>query len=94
LVAALGSNVRSFGVLLTATDVIAAQRLAQREIGTALEEHIERSNRAATRLDAASVAYRVTTDHRSVGDIANEVLSAAGWLEQDMPVTEASNNTA
>jgi hypothetical protein len=80
LVAALGADVRSFGVLLTATDTTAAQRLTQREIGTALEEHIERSALAAVRLDGASTAHRVATDHRSVGDIANEVLSAAGWL--------------
>lgn len=80
LVAALGTNVRSFGVLLTATDATAAQRLVQREIGTALEEHIERSALAAVRLEGASAAHRVLTDHRSVEDIAKDVLSAAGWL--------------
>lgn len=80
LSAALGGNVRSFGVVLTATDQTTAQRLARREIGTALDEHIERSKLAAARLDASSSAYKVPTDGRSIADIAAEVLDAAGWL--------------
>ncbi|WP_329608194.1 AAA family ATPase [Microbacterium sp. KUDC0406] len=47
LVAALGGNVQAFGVLLTATDATASERLAKREIGTALSEHIVRSGNAA-----------------------------------------------
>ncbi|WP_430592078.1 AAA family ATPase [Humidisolicoccus flavus] len=80
LAAALGTDVRPFGVLLTADDTTAAQRLAQREIGTALETHIERSALAAAKLNEESTAHRVITDHRSVEDIAHEVLAAAGWL--------------
>lgn len=80
LSAALGGPIRSFGVLLTATDQTAAQRLAQREIGTALEEHIERSKLAAARLDASSTAYKVPTDGRSLTDIAAQILDSAGWL--------------
>lgn len=87
LVAALGHDVRSFGVLLTATDATAAQRLSQREIGTALELHIERSKLAAARLDSSSAVHRVATDDRSVSEIATEILSAAGWLSRpDIPV--------
>ncbi|WP_417564337.1 adenylyl-sulfate kinase [Microbacterium sp.] len=82
LTAALGEHVRSFGVLLTATDETTADRLAQREIGTALEEHIERSKLAAARLDASSTDYRATTDGRAITDIAAEVLDAAGWLRR------------
>lgn len=81
LVAALGPNVRAFGVLLTATDATASRRLAQREIGTALAEHIERSRIAAARLRAASTSYTVTTDDRAVEEIAAHVLAAAGWLD-------------
>lgn len=82
LAAALGTEVRAFAVLLTATDETAAHRLGKREIGTALDEHIDRSALAAQRLDAADATVcRVTTDGRSVGDIANEVLMRAGWLE-------------
>lgn len=55
---ALGGQVQSFGILLTANDETAAQRLVQREIGTALDEHIERSKLAAARLDAASTAHK------------------------------------
>jgi len=80
LAAALGGEVHTFGVLLTATDATAAHRLAQREIGGALDEHVERSILAAGRLDAESTAHRVTTDGRTPTDIANDVLAAAGWL--------------
>lgn len=82
LTAALGGETRAFAVLLTSSDAAAAQRLAQRESGSALTEHINRSNRAARRLDAADEAVlRVTTDGRTVEDIAREVLVNAGWLE-------------
>lgn len=80
LTGALGPNVRSFGVLLTASDETAGHRLARREIGTGLEEHIARSSAAATLLDSASGAYRIATDDRSVHDIAGEMLRAADWL--------------
>ncbi|MFJ3392407.1 nucleotide-binding protein [Leifsonia aquatica] len=80
LTAALGEDVRAFGVLLTASDESAAERLAQREIGTALAEHIERSNRAAVRLDDESTVARIATDDRSVTEVASDVLAAAGWL--------------
>lgn len=80
LTGALGPNVRSFGVLLTASDETAAHRLARREIGTGLEEHIARSSAAAALLDSAAAAYRIATDDRSVQAIAGEVLRAAGWL--------------
>ncbi len=80
LSAALGGQVRSFGVLLTATDETAAQRLAQREIGTGLDEQIDRSKLAAARLDASSTTRKVPTDGRSLTDIAVEVLDLAGWL--------------
>jgi len=83
LTAALGEDVRAFGVLLTASDESAAERLAQREIGTALEEHIERSNRAAVRLDDESTVVRIATDDRSVTEVASDVLAAAGWLPRD-----------
>lgn len=80
--AALGTAIRPFGVLLTATDATTAERLAKREIGTALAEHIERSSVAAARLDAARDVYRIVTDHRSVVDIASEILDAAGWTDR------------
>ncbi|UYG17506.1 AAA family ATPase [Brachybacterium huguangmaarense] len=81
LAVTLGTDLRPFGVLLTASDETAAQRLGQREIGSALDEHIERSRQAVARLDAESTAHRVHTDGRSVSDIAREILSVAGWIE-------------
>ncbi|WP_292853238.1 adenylyl-sulfate kinase [Microbacterium sp.] len=80
LVHALGGTVRSASVLLTASDETAAERLARREIGTALEEHIERSRRAATMLDGARVDHRIPTDGRPLEEIAREMLASAGWL--------------
>lgn len=81
LAAALGGEVRSFLVLLTASDETAAERLARREIGGALSEHIARSSAAAAELDASAAAHRVATDGRSVTDIARDVLTSTGWLE-------------
>jgi hypothetical protein len=82
LSAALGGETRSSAVLLTATDATAAHRLAQREIGTTLVEHIDRSNLAARRLDAADQAVsRIATDGRSVAEIVHEILDIAGWLD-------------
>lgn len=82
LTAALGGKTRSFAVLLTATDATAADRLALREIGTALDEHIVRSNLAARRLDAADEGVsRIPTDGRSVAEIAHDILLRAGWLD-------------
>jgi len=81
LAAALGTEVQPFTVLLTATDATTAHRLAQREIGTALKQHIERSNVAARKLDAApDTVLRIASDGRSVSDVAHEVLTRAGWL--------------
>ena len=91
LIAALGVEARPFAVLLTATDATAARRLAQREIGTALAEHIDRSNLAARRLDAAAnTASRVATDGRPVADIANEILVRAGWVDANQRSTSES----
>ena len=81
LLAALGGDVHCSAVLRTSSDEIAAQRLARREIGTALDEHISRSEAAARRLDQAGDGIRrIATDGRSAAEIALEVLTGAGWL--------------
>ncbi len=91
LVAALGVEARPFAVLLTATDATAARRLGKREIGTALAEHIDRSNLAARRLDAApNTVSRVATDGRPVADVANEILVRAGWVAANQSSTSES----
>jgi cytidylate kinase len=81
LTAALGADVHTVGVLLTAGDSVAATRLAQREIGSGLEDAIERSKAAAVKLqaDASASVHRIPTDDRTVSDIAAELLSISGW---------------
>ena len=82
LSAALGGEVRGIGVLLTASDETARTRLAAREIGSALDEHVERSARAARELEAqaSGSVCRVSTDGRSVAEIARELVALTGWL--------------
>lgn len=78
---AMGDQPRVTAVLLTCSDTTARQRLARREIGTALDRHVERSDLMARRLDQCAPAwvYRVATDGRAAADIAEEVISLAGW---------------
>ncbi len=81
LTAAMSDDPQVTGVLLTCSDATARQRLAQREIGSALDRHVERSAQMARRLDrhAPAWVHRVTTDGRTVADIATEVISLTGW---------------
>lgn len=78
--AAAGGEVRAHTVLLTSTDAAAAERLARREWGTSVDEHIARSRRAAAELDAHAADARIATDGRSPDDIGREILHGAGWL--------------
>ena len=81
LTRAMGDSPRVTAVLLTSDDATARQRLARREIGTALQRHIERSDIAARELDGAtpSWVHRVATDARPVADIAGEIIELTGW---------------
>ena len=81
LTAAMGDDPQVTGVLLTCSDTTARQRLAQREIGSALDWHVERSAQMARRLDRQAPAWvhRVATDARTVADIAAEVISLTAW---------------
>jgi hypothetical protein len=78
---AIGGEVSFIGVLLTASDETAAERLAGREIGGGLDVHLERSRRAAKWLDtkAPSWVVRVTTDGRSVIEVAAEIVGLSRW---------------
>ncbi|GAA2632204.1 hypothetical protein Adu01nite_11680 [Paractinoplanes durhamensis] len=84
LTAAMGDDPRVTAVLLTADDGTARQRLAQREIGTALDRHIERSDLAARQLEQLSPdwVHRVPTDGRSVAGIAARAIELAGWTAE------------
>jgi hypothetical protein len=81
LVTAMGDNPEVTAVLLTASDETARQRLAGREIGSAYEWHVTRSDRAAVELEAEAPpwVHRVLTDGRSVPELAAEIIALAGW---------------
>ncbi|SDM19142.1 hypothetical protein SAMN04489726_0274 [Allokutzneria albata] len=79
---AIGAEVGITRVLLTASDATARERLVGRELGSELEHEAERGVRTARLLERQVPAgtVRVTTDGRSVVDIAWEVVAATGWI--------------
>ncbi len=79
---ALGGDVRIVRVLLTATDATAAARLGGRELGSELEEGLRTSRLRARRLDAevGPEVVRVPTDDRPLTAVADDVITATGWL--------------
>jgi hypothetical protein len=81
LTAAMGDGPLVTAVLLTADDATARQRLARREIGTALDRHIERSDLMARELDRTSPGWvhRVPTDGRPVAGIAARIIALTNW---------------
>lgn len=87
LTAAMGDSPQVTAVLLTCSDTTARQRLAQREIGSGLDLHIERSDLMARRLDRRAPAWvhRVVTDNRPLTDIAAETIALTRWAEEQPP---------
>ncbi|MET0424739.1 MAG: adenylyl-sulfate kinase [Actinoplanes sp.] len=87
LTAAMGDNPRVVAVLLTASDATARVRLSQREIGSTLQRHVDRSDAAARELDELSPSWvhRVATDGRPVTDIAAEIIGLTGWPSTAVP---------
>ena len=84
LTAAMGDSPQVTAILLTCSDVTARQRLAQREIGSELDWHFERSDLMARRLNSRAPAWvhRVITDSRAVTEIAAEVIALTGWTHE------------
>jgi hypothetical protein len=84
LTAAMGGNPRVTAVLLTCSDATATQRLARREIGSALQPHIERGLVFARELEelAPSGVYHIATDDRCVADISAEIIGLTCWTAQ------------
>ncbi|MFC3492953.1 hypothetical protein [Glycomyces rhizosphaerae] len=80
---ALTGEVRLIRVLLTASDATAVDRLTRREQGSRLEAELQTTAQKAPMLEAraSSGTIRVSTDDRSVIEIAKEVMAASGWLE-------------
>jgi hypothetical protein len=85
LVKAMGDDPRVVGVLLTATDATARSRLGGREIGSAFDRQVERSNRAAIELEESAPAWvhRVPTDGRGVVEVAHDILGLTDWLSAE-----------
>ncbi|WP_420597098.1 hypothetical protein [Deinococcus sp.] len=81
LASAMSDNPVITAVLLTSSDDAARVRLGQREIGTALQQHLERSKQRAAELDqhAPAWVHRINTDGRTVSALAAEVLKLLGW---------------
>ncbi len=81
LTAAMGDDPRVTAVLLASSDATARERLARREIGTALHRHVERSDAAARSLEefAPPSVHRIQTDGRTVSELAAEILALTGW---------------
>jgi predicted kinase len=76
-----GGEIRATCVLLTAEEATVRERLAQREIGSQLAAHIERSLWMARHLSERAPAdtVRISTDGRTVQEIALHVIQAAAW---------------
>jgi cytidylate kinase len=81
LTAAIGGDPAVTAILLRCSNTTARQRLSQREIGTALDWHVERSAVMARRLEEStpSWVHRIDTDNRAVADIAAEIIGLASW---------------
>jgi hypothetical protein len=81
LTKAMGGEPRVTAILLTCYDRTARDRLAQREIGSMLDWHVDRSATMARRLDdeVPGTVHRVATDGRAVAEIAAEIIGIAGW---------------
>jgi len=80
IIRSLGGAARAIGVILTATDATVLARLASREVGGALERHLQRSSAMAVHLETtASRISRISTDGRTVVDVAKDVVEATGW---------------
>lgn len=82
LAGAMGGNVTTTAILLTAEDEIANERLSRREVAGQYEAHVARSATAATYLETAAEPWvcRLPTEGKSIIDIAKEVIAITGWL--------------
>lgn len=78
---AMGGNVRTTGVLLTADDATIRSRLSAREVGSQFEAHVERSARMSAYLDEHTPEWiaRVSTHGRSLVELAEDVVKLTGW---------------
>ncbi|MEE4489001.1 hypothetical protein [Streptomyces sp. BE230] len=81
VVRAMGGNVRTTGVLLTADAETVRARLGGREVGSQLEAHLERSARMSAYLDEHKPAWvvRLPTGDRGLPELAETAIALTGW---------------
>src|SRR5699024_5609843 len=81
LAAAMGDDPAVTAVLLHARDNSVEERLMQREHGTSLEEHLDRSRRASMFLESEAPAdvKRIGTDDKTPFDVASEIRGLLEW---------------
>ena len=84
LTAAMGDHPVAHGVLLRCSDESARQRLARREDGTVLDQHVHRSAVMAVQLDrgAPDWVHRIDTDSGSINEIARQILDLVEWAAE------------
>lgn len=82
LTAAMGDDPIVTAFLLQCDDTSTRQRLSKREHGRGLQSHLERSAARAVELNKSAPAnvIRIATDHKSVSEIAEEILTITGWI--------------
>lgn len=81
LAEAMGDGPLVHAVLLRGSESSVASRLAGRESGPALTQHLARSREAAAALDlhAPEWVHRVSTDGRTAADVAARLLALTRW---------------
>lgn len=82
LAAAVDADAQVVAVLLGADSEAVAGRLRDRERGSELEVHLERSAARRTQLEEQAPAWvsRVDTTGRTIGDVAAQVVALTGWV--------------
>lgn len=76
----LGGDTEIQTFRLHASNTVVRERLARREIGSHLEEHIAASEAAQVAIGQMSSSFQVVeTDGRTVTEIANAILGQVGW---------------
>ena len=84
LARAMGDNPKITAVLLDVSDDVMRQRLTLRESGSSLERHLQRNAERRERLDrdAPAWVHRVTTDGKTLDQLAAEIVQLTGWLSE------------
>jgi hypothetical protein len=71
-------------IRLVASEPALVDRIRRREIGSGLEDQLERTRKQLLALeqDPSTNALLLPTDGASIGEIAQEILDRTGWLDE------------